>query len=97
MVTASAVNQGIKSLAASFGLPSSMFSSKSLRSGLASEQRARGASDACRNQIGGWAEHSRVPEKHYVHQAGVQGVLSRGNDSEGVWSVAQVQNLIERR
>lgn len=97
VVTSYAVNKGIKTLAASFGLPPSMFSSRSLRSGLASDQRAKGASDASRNQIGGWAEHSRVPGRHYVHQAGVQGALSMSSDPAGVWSVVQVRNLIDRR
>jgi len=97
VVTPYAVNKGIKTLATSFGLPPSMFSSKSLRSGLASDQKAKGASDASRNQIGGWAEHSRVPEKHYVHQVGVQGALSMSSDPAGIWSVVQVRNLIDRR
>ena len=97
VVTPFAINKGIKILATSFGLPPSMFSSRSLRSGLASEQRAIGASDASRNQIGGWAENSRVPAKHYVHQVGIQGTLSMSSDPAGIWSVAQVQNLIDRR
>ena len=93
VVTAGEVNVSIKQLAVSFDFDPRMFSSRSLRSGLASSLNALGVSSERRNRIGGWAAGSTVPDNHYVHYESVQGVFGLNQGQNQGWTHQQVRNL----
>ena len=93
VVTAAGVNAAIKQLAVKFDFDPRMFSSRSLRSGLASSLNALGVSTVKRNRIGGWAAGSTVPDNHYVHCESVQGVFGLNQGQNQEWTHQQVRNL----
>ena len=93
MVTAGEVNGAIKKLASQFDFDPRMFSSRSLRSGLASSLNALGVSSEKRNRIGGWAAGSTVPDNHYVHSESIQGVFGLNQGQNQNWTHQQVRNL----
>jgi len=95
VVSANIVNLVIKILARWYGLPEAMFSSRSLRSGMASQTKAVGMSDEQRNRIGGWALNSKVPKTHYIHNVATGGVFAK--EQPGEWTVNEVRHLVTRR
>jgi hypothetical protein len=97
VIMAKEVNAGIKRLASSLNLPPQMFSSKSMRSGLASQLKASGASRERINQVGGWTQKSNVAEKHYTHRVGSVGALAMSSDAPTQWSVSEIRHLVNNR
>ena len=81
MITRSEVSNTIKMLARLFGLPEELFSSKSLRKGVASHGNKVGMSEEDIRKRGGWSEKSGVPDRHYISKIGGEGVWPR---QEGV-------------
>ena len=97
VITAGEVNLGIKGLAVSLKLPPEMFSSRSLRSGLATHLTAQGVPKELRNQVGGWTKTSRVVDNHYAHRAAVGGTMSNDLEGPGIWSLDSVRHMVRQR
>ena len=97
VVTAQFINLCIKQLAKCLGLPEKMFSSRSLRSGLASHMKAMNISEEEVNKVGGWAEKSRVATKHYTHREGTTGSLATTMPGRAVWSIREIRHLVTQR
>ena len=97
VITASEVNKAIKALAEYLNLPPAMFSSRSLRSGLATHLTAQGVSNEKRNQIGGWTVNSQVVDRHYAHTAAIGGALGADLEGPGVWSLGDVRHMVRQR
>jgi len=97
VITAAEVNWAIKALAVYLKLPPEMFSSRSLRSGLASHLTAQGVSTEVRNHIGNWTEKSRVVDNHYAHKAASGGAFAGDLEGPGVWSMEEVKHMVTQR
>ena len=95
-VTAKDLTTAVKRSAAALGLPVKHFSSKSLRSGFASQMSACQVPRAHFLTRGGWSTKSDVPNKHYIHQ-NVRGAFSTLADREGVecgLSLSDIQSFV---
>jgi hypothetical protein len=75
VLTRRIVNEAIKACAVRCGLPANFFSATSLRKGNPTTTSLAGFSRNERNQAGGWAPNSTVPDRHYDHSARIQGAL----------------------
>ena len=80
-VTSKDLNKAVKRACEVFDLPSTNFSSKSLRSGFASHMTSCGISREDMMVRAGWSHKSRIPEQHYIFgfECGVFGV-AMGDD-----------------
>jgi hypothetical protein len=71
------INTTIKALATHLNLPQDKFSTRSTRKGFASTALTVNMSNTERNERGGWAQGSTVPERHYVKGVSSQGLFAK--------------------
>ena len=67
------VAKAVKDSAARLGLPQQHFSTSSARKVFANQMDLPGVSKEERNAVGGWAEKSSVPDKHYSRAGDLRG------------------------
>ena len=82
-VTSKDVREAIKGVCVKHGLPSKRYSTKSMRSGFATNYHLCNGDPSERNEGGGWSLSSKVPTTHYDFAA-PRGALSLGKNSEGL-------------
>jgi hypothetical protein len=85
------VANAIKDVAEFFRLPRTNFSTRSLRSGYATDVTVHGVAPRQRNQRGGWKDSSRIPERHYVAPIGNVGTLGIEDDDQ--FTVSDVRGM----
>ena len=95
-VTSKDLGVAVKKAARALNLPADKFSSKSLRSGFASQMSECQVPEEQFIPRGGWSSKSSVPKKHYIHKVvrGAYSTLTGEEGDEGGWTAELVQAML---